>query len=451
MDPSRPPNGERQRQAILKKIVEGGDTAEKHYLEVKRELDFTSREETTKVAKFILGASNRLPSMATRSFGGFAVMVIGAEQGALPGVPAGTEILDIEQKINKFLQPDGPSWDLERAPADEPGREVLFIIVDPPQDGDGPFVCRADFQAAKTKGTEGPKGTNLADGEIYVRVQGETRKAKSSEVLALIASAGGGTKRTPELTVTLRGEAGRLQDSQEQLDRFTQASIAEAKLKYVRADSTDPDLGILSVQPSLLALGTRTSWSARSFAKRASEWEEEVRANWTKTVDAAAAAALPRVRIELGNLRPVFLEEVRFDLTLENAYGLDAAEPEDFKLDSLIPPVIKESDPLGLAAMSRAIAAPYRFTPQLGQRNHLTWKNVGSSLQIRVELDSLRPGTPWESDEDDLVIISIDGQSEISGSWKATVRGHHEVYEGALSLSAGKEHSFAALLKMLPE
>lgn len=112
---------------------------------------FTSKEETTKIAKFNLGAANRLPATADRHFGGYAVMVIGAEKGGLPGVPAGTEILDIEQKINKFLLPGGPQWELERASADDPKHEVLFIVVDPPKDGDPVYLCRAEFHGAEVK------------------------------------------------------------------------------------------------------------------------------------------------------------------------------------------------------------------------------------------------------------------------------------------------------------
>lgn len=430
---------------ILAEIVAGGDTAEKHYLEVKRDLDFSSREEVTKVAKFILGAANRLPSVASRSLGGYAVMVVGAEQGGLPGVLAGTEILDIEQKLEKFLQPEGPIWDLEREPADDPEREVLFILVDPPRDGDPIYVCRADYQAAKPKGAEIPKGTNLADGEIYIRVQGQTRKAKSSEVHALVARAGGGINAAPELNVRLQGEASRLEDSSEALNSFLAGRIAQAQSKHVKAGSSgDSSWGMSLVAPSHPLL-TRTSWSQESFDSRASEWERDVREQWQESVEKVASAVLPRLTISLGNLQAGFLENVRLDLTLEGAQGTEALEPEGINLDRIFPPVIDKEDPHGFIAAARNNFDAFHY--RVPRPSPLEWKNVGDDLHITVELDSLRPGTPWVSENDELVVIAhASGSDALSGTWKATVRGHHELYEGTISLPIGEPRSFLSLI-----
>ena len=451
MDTSRPPLGERQRKAILAEIVAGGDTAEKHYLEVKRELDFSSREETTKVAKFILGAANRLPTVALRNFGGYAVMVVGAEKGGLPGVPAGTEILDIEQKTDKFLQPGGPFWDLEREVADEAGREVLFIVVDPPKDGDPVHVCRSDYQSAKPKGTQVPKGTNLADGEIYVRVQGQTRKAKAAEVQALVARASSGSARAPELTVTLRGDAHFLRESGEQLDTFVETSIADAKAKYVQPPSAaQPALaGLASVQAALMSVGAGSGapWTKERFERAASEWESGLRATWIEGIESIASAVLPGLIVEIGNLQSVFLEGVRLDLTLENAYGLTPLKPDDVDLAKIFPPVIKRANPYGIA--------PY-IPPPINNRPFysypLKWNNTGKNLHVTVQLGDLRPSTPWVSAGDDLVVISRDEQAAtVSGTWKATIRGHHEVYEGTVALPVSETQSLKSLLTRLQE
>ncbi|MCW3768838.1 hypothetical protein OCL88_20390 [Paenarthrobacter sp. PAE-2] len=43
----------RQRKALLGEIVAGGDTGEKHYLDIRRQLVFYPKEEIIKIAKFI--------------------------------------------------------------------------------------------------------------------------------------------------------------------------------------------------------------------------------------------------------------------------------------------------------------------------------------------------------------------------------------------------------------
>lgn len=132
MDVSRAPTGERQRTAILEAVRQDGDVREKHFLEVKSSFDLNSKEDCAKVAKFILGAANRPVDVAARAFGGYAVMILGAEKGRLGGVPMGVEILALEQKIGSYFGTSGPQWDLDRHPADEAGTEALFILIEPP-------------------------------------------------------------------------------------------------------------------------------------------------------------------------------------------------------------------------------------------------------------------------------------------------------------------------------
>lgn len=442
MDVNRPPVGERQRQAILAEIVAGGDTAEKHYLEVKRELDFSSKEETTKIAKFILGAANRLPAVAARNFAGYAVMVIGAEKGGLPGVPAGTEILQIEQKISKFLQPGGPMWELDREPADDAGKEVLFILVDPPRDGDPVYLCRANYHGQKV---------SLSDGDIYVRAQGETRKATASEVEALVARAGRSSTATPELTVKLIGDGHYLDESPEALDTYVANMIAEARRKYVEPHTETTTTFAFGTESAMKALGlVPGSWSAKAFDAAAKEWEDETRSSWRETLEQMAGAALPGLIVELGNLQSSFLEAVRLDLILKNAYGVQATDSDALDLENLFPPVIKERDPFGYAHAGSFLGANYR--PPMPAISHypLTWANEGQDLRITVELEHLRPGTPWISDGDDVVVIGRDKEAtSISGFWRATVRGHHEAFEGAVTLPVGAPQSVHSLDQLL--
>jgi hypothetical protein len=448
LDTSRPPHGERQRKALLSEIQAGGDSVENHYLELKRQLDFTSKEETTKIAKFILGAANRLPATAERHFGGYAVMVIGAEKGGLPGVPAGTEVLAIEQKINKFLHPGGPQWELERAPADTPGQEVIFILVDPPQAGDPIYLCRAEYQGDKVE--PGKDKVNLSNGDIYVRAQGQTRKATAPEIDDLMTRAGKKSLPTPELTVTLAGDAHHLDLTPERLNRIIDSQVEKARTEHL----SPPALAPSQVSPLfaglssqlLLGLGS-SSLSPQAFNRQASEWEQQIRAEWQDNLGKIAGAALPGLIIELGNRQSTFLEAVRFDLVLEGAYGVNTEDPADVTADKLFPPVIVNRSPFD---HGMGLLPPYlnSISPALS-RYPLKWKNAGENLHVTIELDQLRPGTPWVSDGDDFVVISRRQVAALSGTWRATVRGHHEAFEGDVSLPVSAEHNIQTLYRQL--
>lgn len=436
MDTSRPPLGEARRREILAEIVAGGDVAEKHYLEVKRELDFTSKEETTKVAKFILGAANRLPSVASRDFGGYAVMVIGAKLGALPGVAAGTEVLSIEQKISTFLGPEGPRWELERAPADSGGREVLFIIVDPPKDGDPIYPCQADYQSASGR-------ANLANGDIYVRGPGETRKAKAPEVEGLVARASSGALPAPEFVVSLWGSAHLLEVSNERLDQYVESKVAEARQNHVRALPTKSPSPLIG-EAIWNSVAAGQGMSPQTFDSLASEWAQNTRSSWVKGHVELAAAVLPRLVIEVANRRRMFLEAVRIDLILDEAYGVGARRPRDVDLDELFPPVIKESS--SFFPRIPGIRLPI---PAVASR-HLRWENQEDrSLHITVELEHLRPETPWTSPAD-LVVLALNAEAtSLPVRWRATARGYHETFEGTAEVPVSDEYTLAQLAELL--
>lgn len=448
MDTTRPPHGERQRKVLLAEILAGGDTAEKHYLEIKRQLDFSSKEETTKIAKFILGAANRLPATAGRHFGGYAVMVIGAEKGGLPGVPAGTEVLDIEQKINKFLLPGGPQWELERAPADTPGQEVLFILVDPPQDGDPIYLCRAEYQGDKA--VQGKDKANLSNGDIYVRAQGQTRKATAPEIDDLVIRAGKKSLPMPELTVTLEGDAHHLDLTPEQLNQFIESKVERARTEHVSPTASaaaqgSPHSAGVSAQ-MLLGLNS-SSLSPEAFNRQAFEWEKQIRADWQENLGRIAGAAFPGLVIELGNRQSNFLEAVRFDLTFKDAYGVNTQDADDVTTKKLFPPVIARRSQfdynLGL------LPPNFNGMGSALSRYPLKWKNVGQNLHITIELDQLRPGTPWVSDNDDLVVISRNHVTALSGTWRATLRGHHEAFEGDAFLPVHPKQNIQTLYQQL--
>ncbi|GAA1484665.1 hypothetical protein [Brachybacterium fresconis] len=168
MDTQLPPFGEDARRQILTSICENGDAAETDFLEIKGPLDLTKPEGFSKVAKFLLGVSNRKPQDAARNFGGYAVLVIGAQKDAVPGVPAGTEPHQLRDRIEKYLGQGFPQFMFERLPADQNDREVLFVLAPPPTAGQPVFPCWTSYQSeAKDRRTK--EKNNLRDGAVYIR------------------------------------------------------------------------------------------------------------------------------------------------------------------------------------------------------------------------------------------------------------------------------------------
>lgn len=108
------PLGERAWRAVLDHVLAVGDEAETTYLEVKSDVDPTTRIGVAKVAKFLLAAANRLPQQAARHFCGYAVLVIGAEQCEARGVSRGVEPHDLENSLRRYLRSQFPAFEFGR-------------------------------------------------------------------------------------------------------------------------------------------------------------------------------------------------------------------------------------------------------------------------------------------------------------------------------------------------
>ncbi len=172
IDTTQAPRGVISARSLVDAVMASDDRVERHYLEAKSDLALTTKKDQAKLAKFILGAANRMPDKAAKAFEGYAVMVIGASADRCVGIPP-IETLAIERAVLPYIGADGPKWDLLRVPVPNSQNEVLLLVVDPPQSGQGPFICHKE-------------GDGLLDGAVYIRADGETRQAKADELKALI-------------------------------------------------------------------------------------------------------------------------------------------------------------------------------------------------------------------------------------------------------------------------
>lgn len=369
-----------------------------------------------KLAKFILGVANRPPLLAGGHLNGYAVMVLGAGMGSAPGLPAGTEIHNLNAKLEKYLGAEGPQFHLGRVAVSE-GREVLFIIVDPPQPGQPPFACHKDFQP---EGRENRKHA-LNDGYLYIRLDSATRTAKGAEVMArrgIVAS-------VPPVTlqVNVLGVAYRAAGTIEYLE--TVRAVQTEAYKVACQTSRDAVKGRgYSVAALSAFFGDVTPPTATEEEQTVSRYAQRLRDQSEEIVDYYTAVAGDGVGFHVINDDDSYLEAPRLNLIFHGCTALDWEDRADADFDRLVPPVARRRDPFG-------IPAP-QLPRNLHVRNNLvSWQQVGTDMQVTLTPGDLHPRTPWNSDRDDLVLVTTDPDaSEVQVTWTATVKGRGEQWTG---------------------
>lgn len=145
---------------------------EHSFLELKSGFSSTNIA-SAKIAKFILGAANRMSDDSFQFMGGHGVMVIGMDEtGKICGTKT-LEELDLRNSMSRFLGKSPPQWWSHWLPVLEaPGTSLLIICVAPPRDGDPVHMCCAD-------------GDGVVDGAHYIRSGASTRTAKSEEIVMM--------------------------------------------------------------------------------------------------------------------------------------------------------------------------------------------------------------------------------------------------------------------------
>jgi hypothetical protein len=256
------PLGERAQRGILDHVVAVGDEAETNYLEVKSSLDLGSKNKVgvAKVAKFLLGAANRRPKEAAHHFRGYAVLVIGARKGSAPGVPRGVEAHELEDRLQSYLGPQFPPFEFGRISVDS-DREVLFIIAQPPQDGQTIFVCHKSFQGED-------RDDNLDAGAVYVRGTSNTRPARAGEVQALVERARGGGKPPIDLDLEVLGSICRVDHVEEVMEQLYQLTAQD----YIKRQEPAPS-DFTFRPPATSIFGGPAPLSAEDRAQRLDTWQ----------------------------------------------------------------------------------------------------------------------------------------------------------------------------------
>lgn len=451
LDLTRAPRGELAAALLVTAAAQHGDLAERHYLELKGPGDLTSKVSRQKVAKFILGAANRMPDRAAEAFEGFGVMIVGITANGAEGVPP-VEMLTLAQVIQPILGADGPRWDIVRVPVPESSKQVVVVLVDPPQMGQGPFVCRAS-------------GEGLQDGRIYYRADGETREPTSGEWDQLMTRGAAKPTAPVHIEVSVMGTVTSvLVDEERTLEEFItttrrrlisalptpKPSGAASHTATSISDVSRAGIGVLGIAEQLQRASMfvtekpepRTEDEYRSAIDR---WEASFRKAWPEAIELFVRHSLPPNEISIANKTQTFLHDVEVRLhlqgavtTLEPQYAVnDEPSWSDLKLPN--PP--RKWGPIAidlsrqLGAMNYSALLPGAYTPSRAFRpSNTSWVN-GGSVDVTVNAGDLRPKAVFESDDgESILIISEQASGPVRGTWEATVRGYNEIFSGELNV-----------------
>lgn len=180
LDTNIDPNIPESRDRIAAWVKAVGDRAESQGLEVKSSLEFSKSERKksyAKITKFILASANRDQNQAKRGYQGYGVMLIGVTQHEVCGLENIPEQHEFEGATRSYFGSAVPKYRF--VPHAFEGKNLLFVIVDPPVNGQEIYICSGSYDADK-------RVNQLRDGAIYCRESTQTIEANSVQVRDMI-------------------------------------------------------------------------------------------------------------------------------------------------------------------------------------------------------------------------------------------------------------------------
>ena len=386
---------------------ESDDRIERFFLELKSDVDLTTKHGKHKVAKFILGSAHRDPVRAAKRFAGHAIMLLGVSRDSIVGI-APFEAKDLAREVAKFTGADGPIWDFELIPIDQ-AHDVVAIVVDPPSGQIWP--CLAD-------------GQELVDGDVYIRGDGETSKAKGAELRAIVLRSGGASA-LPSVEVEVVGSA-------------TAVRLDDAALLVWIEDRAE-DLryqGRPKQETGGIQILSAISFDRRSrpeFLKQVDDWHSAATADPRDGIRDLVAAMAPPVRLRIHNETKQFLRDVRVDIEFDGE--VEALEWLDREEAVPFPQAPKD---FGTGSMADLIVGQHwqARIPSDGDREVIIREH--SPARVSVSMRVLRPEEEFVTDENEFVIacfVPTPDPIQVTGRWRLTAGDINDVSTGEFTVT----------------
>jgi hypothetical protein len=167
VDLSRALRGRDQLTDLVRWARDDAAAREDHWLETKSLVDLSEKAWQAKIAKFVLGVSNRQRRIWEQAAEGCAYMLLGVDASQLHETPLPDSAI-FEKGVNKYLGPEGPRW--AAMPLEVDGTQVVVITVEPPEPGRRPYLARNTYDGV------------LEDGRVYTRRGSESIQASAAEL-----------------------------------------------------------------------------------------------------------------------------------------------------------------------------------------------------------------------------------------------------------------------------
>lgn len=462
LDLSRAPRGVLAAQPLVLAVAGHGDLAERHYLELKSALDLSTKRDKEKIAKFILGAANRMPDVAAAAFEGCGVMIIGVTKGAVTGIPP-VEMMEIAKVIQQYVGAAGPRWDIVWVPVEGSDNQVLVVVVDPPEFGQGPFPCRAN-------------GASLTSGRIYIRADGETREANAEELDLLLKRGSALPKPEVDFAVEILGDVSAVWiDDNRTVEQYLGMKSGQLLAALPTKELPSPTgfegagvsvTGLAAVYGSALqglsaassianAMSIPEERTEEEYREAIDRWQAHFRASWSTAKSKVAASQMTPVIVRITNRTTTFFHDVELRLHLAGeVFAFDFIDPEwaDNFSDLELPrpprawgPRQRTFDiPNYAHHMHMSPMPPRAYTPP-----SVSFRN-GGSVDLNLDVGELRPLGSYESEDKEFVLVVADkALPSIHGTWALTARDHNEVYKGEVDLPVAGERDFTTVARLV--
>lgn len=439
MDITAAPTGELRLRAILETVIAEGDGAETGSLEAKSEINLGDKLGVAKVAKFILGMANRMPDAAARRFAGYAIMVLGAQNGSAPGLLPGVESHNLNASLARYFGPTTPRWDLYRLPVED-GREVLFVIVEPPQTGDPIYLCYQEFHSDDKRSRQHA----MKDGAIYIRDYSSTREAKALEVRELMERSKTATTPDVDVHLTAGNAAVHLAGGRDLLDQWIDQNANDYRTerqKEAVERRANPRRSFPGLDPPTAFVHADTT--PGPIEKVITKWEEKTRSNWLNTMHTLAGAVGEPVGFTVINSAKSFLSEPLMIVTIEGCYGVENEKFKDIDRYDVLPPV----KPRSVTSLSMMVSPKLPHIRSIVAQREMKWKNTETGVEIKLAPEALRPETPWSPTSPNLVVVARDSDAEeLRVTWSFTAKEINDRLSGEATLRVDRETGARALL-----
>ena len=410
-----PPVGDAFFQGLLAECEQYGSGIESVSLELKgSEVLSGGKAGFAKIAKFIIGASNRDPELAKSEFQGYAIMVIGVESNGELSEVLRCEDQEINSQIEGYLGGEAIHWFTHWIhPSGDFKKGVLFLLVPPPQNGDQIRWCRKD-------------GVGLTDGAIYVRSRGETRIAKGLDLEMLTRRAGTSSSQTWGLAVEMHGAA---------ISDLSSFHDAAQDIVLQRADEMRKSVsgsGVAAIMGGAPYLERR---SKEEYLDEIQEWQERLADHASALSESLMLETLPPLSLTVTNEVESFVEDLRLEFTLPKDFFVIDRKGLSEKLDE----ILKSPIPWGKDhQVARLLQASFpNFTQSVAMDFGSEWlEDIDREKgKVFIRIPELRPreSQKLSSPRYGLLAKGVE-KSSIEIEWEATAKGRDRRYEGLASV-----------------